>query len=307
MRIVFMGTPGFAVPCLQRLIDDGHELAGVITQPDKPKGRGYALAPPAVKELALANGLAVYQPAGLRTDEAFELISGLAPELIVVVAYGKILPVNILDIPKYGCVNVHGSLLPKYRGAAPIQWSVINGDAEAGVTTMFMAQGMDTGDIILADKTALGAEETSGELYDRLEIMGADCLSRTVRLFEAGTPVPRTPQDEALATSAPMLDKTMAGLDFAKTAAELHNLVRGLSPWPVAHTSLRGKLLKVHRACAAQGFSGDCGEVLDDKRMVIGCGGGALELLEVQEEGGKRMDAKAFMNGKHIKKGEVLA
>ena len=306
MKIVFMGTPDFAVPCLQRLLDDGHEIAGVFTQPDKPKGRGYKLMPPPVKQLAEKHGLSVYQPTSLRGEDALALMQSLAPQLVVVVAYGKILPKELLQVPQYGCVNVHGSLLPKYRGAAPIQWSVINGDTETGVTTMFMAEGMDTGDIILTEKTPIEAGETSGELYERLSVIGAQCLARTIALFEGTTPVPRTPQNNSLATLAPMLNKAMAELHFSKTAQELHNLIRGLSPWPVAYTACRGKLLKVHKAQVAVGYSGKQGEVLDDKRMIIACEGGAIELLEVQEEGAKRIPAVAFMNGKHIKKGEIL-
>lgn len=305
MKIVFMGTPDFAVPCLQKLIDMGQTIAGVFTQPDKPKGRGYQLAPPPVKELALRHGLPVYQPAKMRDGEALGIIRELAPDLIVVVAYGKMLPKDILDAPKLGCVNVHGSLLPKYRGAGPIQWSVIEGEAVTGVTTMYMGEGMDTGDMILKEEIPIGEEETAGELYDRLCVLGAECLEKTVRLFESGEPVPREVQDDTLATHAPMLDKDIAKLDFTKSAAALHNLIRGINPWPIAHTVFRGKLLKVYRARAVQG-SGAPGEIIDGHRMLVACGEGALELLEVQAEGAKRIAAADFMNGKRVQTGELL-
>ncbi|MFR9191289.1 MAG: methionyl-tRNA formyltransferase [Anaerotruncus massiliensis (ex Togo et al. 2019)] len=212
MRIVFMGTPGFAVPCLARLLDDGHEVAGVFTQPDKPRGRGYKLMPPPVKELALERGLPVYQPAKMRDGEALSILRELSPELVVVVAYGKILPKEILELPKYGCVNVHGSLLPRWRGAAPIQWSVIAGDAEGGVTTMYMAEGLDTGDMILRRATPIGPDETSDELYERLAALGAQALSETVTLIAAGR-APREPQDDAASCYAPMLSKELAEID----------------------------------------------------------------------------------------------
>ena len=229
MRIVFMGTPDFAVPCLARLIADGHEIAGVFTQPDKPKGRGYKLAPPPVKELALANGLPVWQPEKLRDGTALAVLRELAPQLIAVVAYGRMLPKEILDLPEYGCINVHGSLLPKYRGAAPIQWSVLNGDLTAGVTTMYMAEGMDTGDMILSRSVPVGEDETSGELFDRLAVLGAEALSETVRLIAGGN-APRTPQDDAQASRASMLTKEMAVIDWSKSAREVHNLIRGMNP-----------------------------------------------------------------------------
>jgi len=301
-----MGTPDFAVPCLQRLIDMGQDIAGVFTQPDKPKGRGYQMMPPPVKELALKHNLPVFQPAKMRDGEALSIIKELAPDLIVVVAYGKILPKDILDAPKLGCINVHGSLLPKYRGAGPIQWSIINGEEVTGVTTMFMAEGLDTGDMILKMETPIGEEETAGELFDRLCIIGADCLEQTIKLFESGKPVPREVQDDAKSSYAPMLDKELSKLDFTKSARELHNLIRGVSPWPVAHTVFRGKLLKVHKARIAYDFTGKAGTILDEKRMIVGCGDGAIELLEVQVEGAKRLPASDFMNGKPIQLGEQL-
>ena len=304
MRIVFMGTPGFAVPCLARLLDDGHEVAGVFTQPDKPRGRGYKLMPPPVKELALERGLPVYQPAKMRDGEALSILRELSPELIVVVAYGKILPKEILELPKYGCVNVHGSLLPRWRGAAPIQWSVIAGDAEGGVTTMYMAEGLDTGDMILRRATPIGPDETSDELYERLAALGAQALSETVTLIAVGR-APREPQDDAASCYAPMLSKELAEIDFSKSAREVHNLVRGMNSWPVAHTTLGGKLLKVYRTRAAQG-KGAPGELLGGKSFTVACGEGAVELVEIQAEGGRRMNAADYLRGHPVAAGTRL-
>ena len=304
MRIVFMGTPGFAVPCLARLLDDGHEVAGVFTQPDKPRGRGYKLMPPPVKELALERGLPVYQPAKMRDGEALSILRELSPELVVVVAYGKILPKEILELPKYGCVNVHGSLLPRWRGAAPIQWSVIAGDAEGGVTTMYMAEGLDTGDMILRRATPIGPDETSDELYERLAALGAQALSETVTLIAAGR-APREPQDDAASCYAPMLSKELAEIDFSKPAREVHNLVRGMNSWPVAHTTLGGKLLKVYRTRAAQG-KGAPGELRGVKSFTGACGEGAVELVEIQAEGGRRMNAADYLRGHPVAAGTRL-
>lgn len=299
-----MGTPDFAVPSLARLIEDGGEIAGVFTQPDKPKGRGYKLAPPPVKELAQRYGLPVYQPEKVRGGEALAVLKDLAPELLVVVAYGKILPKEILDLPTLGCINVHGSLLPKYRGAAPIQWSVLNGDAYAGVTTMYLAEGMDTGDMILSRSTPIGENETSGELYERLAAIGAEALSETVALIAQGK-APRIPQDDALSSYAPMLDKEAAKIDFTKPARQVHNLIRGMSPWPTAHTLMDGRLLKIHRARVAAG-KGEAGVVLDEKNWIVGCGEGAVQLLEIQTEGSRRMPAADYLRGHPIQKGLKL-
>lgn len=296
MRIVFMGTPDFAVPCLARLLDDGHTVAGVFTQPDKPKGRKMILTPPPVKELALARRLPVFQPEKLRDGQALAQLRELAPELIVVVAYGKILPADILALPPLGCVNVHGSLLPKYRGAAPIQWTVIRGEPVAGVTSMYMDAGMDTGDMILKRETPVGENETAGELYERLSVLGADCLSETLGLIAAGT-APRTPQDSALATMAPMLKKELGNMDLSRPAQELHNLVRGLNPWPGAWLRLPdGRLLKVHETRVREAF-GAPGALLDAGRALFACGEGALELLTVQPEGKNRMSGPEWLRG----------
>ena len=301
MRIVFMGTPDFAAVSLQRLLDERFDVVGVFTQPDKPKNRGMKLQPSPVKEIALAAGLPVFQPAKMRDGTALADLQSLRPDILVVVAYGRILPDDLLAVAPYGAVNVHGSLLPKYRGAGPIQWSVIDGEPVTGVTTMYMAEGMDTGDMILKKETPIGENETYGELHDRLAVIGAKALTETIDLIEQGK-APRQPQDDALASYAPMLDKKIAKLDFERPAVELHNLIRGLSPWPVAHTTFGGKLLKVHRAVLADGFHGQPGQVLDSKRLIVGCSQGALELLEVQMEGGKRMKGEDFLRGRKAEK-----
>lgn len=305
MKIVFMGTPEFAVPSLEQLVQDGHQVAGVFTQPDKPKGRGYKLMAPPVKEKAQEYGIPVYQPEKMRDGEALKLLRALAPELIVVVAYGRILPKEILQLPPKGCINVHGSLLPKYRGAGPIQWSVINGEAVTGVTTMYMAEGLDTGDMLLKEETPIGENETYGQLHDRLAVIGANCLCNTIAALEQGK-LEAIPQDEALSSCAPMLNKEMARLDFTKPAQELHNLIRGLSPWPVACTAIDGTLLKVHRAVLAPQYSGQPGQLLDEKRFIVACGQGALEFLEVQAAGSKRMPAGDFLRGKKLPRGKQL-
>ncbi len=309
MRIVFMGTPDFAVPCLQRLLDDGREVVGVFTQPDRPKGRGYTLAPPPVKELALQARLPVYQPAKMRDGQALETLRQLKPDLIVVVAYGRILPREILELPPLGCINIHGSLLPKYRGAAPIQWSVLNGDATAGVTSMFLAEAMDTGDMILRAEVPLGENETAGELYDRLAPLGAQCLADTLALFDRGG-VPREPQKEEEASLAPMLDKAMGELDFARPARELHNRIRGLNPWPSAWVRTGGRLLKIHRSLLRPDLAaGDAapGTILDNRELLVACGGGTvLELTQVQPEGKSRMTGGDYLRGARLGRGDGL-
>ncbi len=298
MRIIFMGTPDFAVPCLKSLLDAGHDICAVFTQPDKPKGRGYTLTPPPVKELAVLHDIKVFQPATLRTAEAAETVRGLNPDIIVVVAYGKILPKEILDIPKFGCINVHGSLLPKYRGAAPIQWSVINGDRVTGVTTMYMAEGLDTGDMILTEQTEIGPDETSGELYDRLSLMGAQLIVKTLQTVENGT-VKRISQTEENTCYASILTKELSRINWNNRADKIHNLVRGLSPWPIANTVYHDKLLKIYKSKAVGGFAGGAGQVADlNGSFIVCCGENtAIELVEVQYEGGKRMSGKDFLRG----------
>ncbi len=306
MKIVFMGTPDFAVPELKRLIEDGHQIVGVFTQPDKPKGRKQVLTPPPVKELALTHGLPVFQPQTLRDGAALALLKELVPQLIVVVAYGKILPEAILNLPEKGCLNIHGSLLPRYRGAAPIQWSVLNGDKITGVTAMLMDVGVDTGDMLKSLQTEIGENETAQALYGRLAELGASLLSETVADIAAGR-IERTPQDHRLATSAPMLSREMSPIDWYKSAAAVHNQVRGLFPWPAASTSLDGKCLKIHRTTLAGPGKGEPGTVASEAPLRVVCGdGNTVEIHEVQYEGGKRMDAGAFLRGHPIPLGKRL-
>lgn len=306
MRIIFMGTPDFAVPCLQAMLDAGHQVCGVFTQPDKPKGRGYTLTPPPVKELALRHGLEVFQPNTLRDGEAAKIIAEKQPELIVVVAYGKILPKEILDLPPYGCVNVHASLLPKYRGAAPIQWSVINGDPVTGVTTMYMAEGLDTGDMLLQAETPIDPEETAGQLHDRLAQMGAKLMVETAAALEAHT-VQRRAQDDSLSCYAEMLHKGLSKIDWSKPAQTVHNLVRGLSPWPVASTVYHGKGLKIHKTAVNPEIRGAAGVIIEKNgQYFVCCGEGAVELLTVQYEGGKRMAGQDFFRGHPLHPEEIL-
>lgn len=294
MRIVFMGTPDFAVPSLEALLRRGHEIAAVYTQPDKPKGRGHKLLPPPVKVLALEHNIPVCQPTTLRNAEAVETLRAFEPELIVVAAYGKILPPDVLAIPPHGCINVHGSLLPQYRGAAPIQWAVLNGDKISGVTIQRMAEGVDTGDILAKAQTEIGEDETSGELFDRLMMLGAELLVDTIDKLDTLTP---EPQDEALATHAPMLQKEMGAVDWTKPASEVHNLVRGLNPWPAAYLTVDGKRMKLWRTktVKANGLSGVL-TVLDGE-MTVYCGSDAVQLLEIQPENGKRMRGSDYLRG----------
>ena len=304
MRIVFMGTPDFAVPCLQRLLEDGHEVPAVFTQPDKPVGRHAVLTPPPVKQLALSHGIPVYQPTKMRDGTVAALLRELAPDCLVVVAYGRILPQEILDVPPRGCVNIHGSLLPRYRGAAPIQWSVIRGETVTGVTSMFMDAGMDTGDIIDALTTPIGENETAGELFERLAPLGARLLSTTLAAIADST-VTRRPQNDAEATMAPMLEKAMGRLDLTRPAQELHNQVRGMNPWPGAFCTAGGKTLKIHETRVAAG-SGAPGTLLCADPVTIACGEGALQLVTVQPEGKPRMAAEAWLRGARLPQGARL-
>ncbi|MEI3035827.1 MAG: methionyl-tRNA formyltransferase [Oscillospiraceae bacterium] len=294
---MYMGTPDFAVPTLRALLGSTHEVVGAFSQPDRPKGRGYKLVPPPVKELALSHGVPVYQPVKMRDGTALEILKKLKPDVIVVAAYGRILPKEILELPAYGCINVHASLLPRYRGAGPVQWSVINGEKITGVTTMFMGEGVDTGDILEQTQTAIGSEETAGELMDRLADLGAQLLLHTLTLLESGKAV-RTVQDEALATYAPMLQKSDGELDFSQPAQKLHDRIRGVSPWPSAYSYLDGKRIKVHKSALLPDLSGESGVIQEGKRLIVGCGEGSLELLEVQPEGGKRMSGQDFLRGR---------
>lgn len=305
MRIVFMGTPDFAVPSLQALIDAGHDVCAVYTQPDKPQGRKQILTAPPVKTLALEHDIPVFQPNTLKNEDEQARLRELAPEVIIVVAYGKLLPKAVLDIPPHGCINVHGSLLPRWRGAAPIQWAVIAGDEMAGVTTMQMAEGLDTGDMLLTYETKVGEKETAGELFDRLAQSGAELLSQTLVKLDEITP---RPQDDAQSCYAHMLDKQMAVIDWSKSAHEIDCLIRGLNPWPIALTTLSGERLKVFAAEKANG-NGEPGTVLEadpKKGLTVACGEGALKLTEIQLVGGKRMKATDFLRGHVIEVGTKL-
>lgn len=306
MNIVFMGTPDFAVPCLRTLLDDGHQVSLVVTQADKPKGRGHHLTPPPVKELALSCGIPVYQPASLRTEDAAEVIAAARPDLIVVVAYGRILPPALLSLPPRGCINVHASLLPRYRGAAPIQWAILNGETETGVTTMQMDAGLDTGDMLLSCRRQIPDDMTTGELFDVLSQDGAALLSRTLHELENGT-LRAVAQPEEGASYAPMIDKALSPIDWTKPAEVLHNQVRGLQPWPVASAAIDGKRLKVHRSRVGGFCEAEPGIVVKLDPFTVSCGGHtSLELLEIQAEGSKRMPAPAYFRGHPVRLGDSL-
>lgn len=304
MRIVFMGTPDFAAASLKKLIDKKYDIAAVFTQPDKPRDRGMKLSYSPVKELALENNIPVYQPTKLRDGTATELIKSLDPDILVVVAYGRILPDDMLEVPKYGAINVHASLLPKYRGAAPIQWAVLNGDKITGVTTMYLASEMDTGDIIYTSETEIGEFETSGELFDRLMVMGAELLDRTLRDIEAGT-APRTPQDHSKASYVKMLDKSLSPIEWAKTPREVIKQIYGLQPWPVATAGLDGKVFKIYSAEYTQNKTDKApGSVVSagKKGIEIACLDGETVLItELQAAGKKRMKASDYLLGHPIK------
>lgn len=292
-----MGTPEFALPSLEKLIEEKYDICAVFTKPDKPQGRKRVITPPPVKVFAQEHGLQVFQPEKLKIRETYDLIKSLNPDAIVVVAYGKILPKNIIDMPKYGCINVHGSLLPRYRGAAPIQWSIINGDKVTGISTMFMDEGLDTGDILLQSKVSINGDETSEELKKRLSVIGADLLIKTLKELENGT-LERIKQDDSQATLSPPLDKITGDIDWQKTAQEIHNLVRGSNPWPIAHTLLRGKNFKIYKTRVSTYRSYYPGKVISTDPLIVGCGNNtSLELLEVQIEGKKRMTASDFSRG----------
>ena len=303
MKILFMGTPDFAVPSLEALFAAGHEIVGVFTQPDKPKNRGMKLQPPPVKVCALAHEVPVYQPVKMRDGTALEIIQELAPELIVVAAYGRILPQEILDYPKFGCINVHSSLLPKYRGAAPIHWAILNGEKETGVTIMQVALALDAGDIISRCVTPIDPDETVESLHDRLADMGAKLLVETVEAIAGGTAT-RTPQDEALATYAPMLSRALSPMDWTRPARALHDQVRGLIPWPAAVTELNGVRCKVFHTSVLDETTGKApGTVLqaDKKGLLIACGEGTvLQINELQADGGKRMKSADYLRGHPI-------
>lgn len=307
-----MGTPDFAVPCLQALIDNGENVQAVFTQPDKPKGRGYKMLPPPVKSLALTYNIPVYQPLSLKKGEdaenALNILKDLSPDLIIVVAYGKILPKEILELPKYYCINVHASLLPRYRGAAPIQWCVLNGEKETGVTTMLMAEGLDTGDMLLKESVAIGDDETASELHDRLSAVGAELLIKTISAVKIGT-ITREKQEDSLSNYASMITKDMCPIDFSLSAQQIHNKIRGLSASPCAVTMLNGKRLKIFKSTMSDKKKYDlaAGTVVNEKDFTVVCGDGyTVTFTEVQSEGGKRMKVSDFLRGNHIEKGICL-
>ena len=301
MRVVFMGTPDIAATCLKRILADGFDVVGVYTQPDRPKGRGMKMIYSAVKEVALAENIPVFQPENFKVDEDVEALRALNPDVIAVVAYGRILPQRVLDIPAKGCVNIHASLLPQYRGSAPYQWAVLDGLKETGVSAQHMALKMDAGDIIDVAKTEIGENETAGELLDRLAVLGADLLSRVLTRFENNN-VAGVPQKEEDVTFAPMLDKAMCPIDWSKTAQQVHNHVRGLHPWPVATMELQDQKFKVHATRIVEG-SGQPGEILGLSKtgLKIACGEGAVEVISLQAEGGKRMAAPDYFRGHPLK------
>lgn len=303
MKIVYMGTPDFAVPALKALAA-AHEVAAVFTQPDKPVGRKQILTPPDVKVCAQELGIPVCQPASMKTAEALEQLRSFAPEVIVVAAYGQILPKAVLEVPRFGCVNIHGSLLPKYRGAAPIQQAVLNGDAVTGVTTMLMDEGLDTGDILLTKETPIGENETADELFDRLSRLGGELILETLAALEQGALTPRR-QDDALATHTSKIDKSCCPVDFTRPARQIHNQIRGLYSWPVATAHIGGKRVKIHRARLSE-KQGAPGTVLSLRPLVIACGEGAVELLALQPEGKKKMTAEAFVAGHPLHIGDSI-
>ena len=297
MRVVFMGTPDIAATCLKKIIADGFEVVGVYTQPDRPKGRGMKMVFPPVKEVAIANNLPVFQPENFREDETVEQLKNLRPDVVAVVAYGRILPQRVLDLVPQGFINIHASVLPQYRGSAPYQWAVLDGLKETGVSAQFMVHAMDAGDVVGVSKTPIGPDETAGELLDRLAVLGADLLSETLTKYEKNELIP-VPQDESKVTMAPMLDKFMCPIDWTKTAQQIHDKVRGLHPWPVATMELQGKKFKVHATKIVPG-SGKPGEILGLTKtgLKIACGDGAIEVTSLQAEGGKRMAAPDYFRG----------
>ncbi len=308
MNIIYMGTPDFAVPALKKLYESKHTVQAVFTQPDKPKGRKMVLTPPDVKVCAQELNIPVYQPTTFKSEEPLEIIKKYNPDVIVVAAYGKLLPKAVLESAKYGCINIHGSLLPKYRGAAPIQQSVLNGDKVTGVTAMQMAEGLDTGDMLLTEKTAIGDDETASELHDRLSVMGAELLIKTIEAVKSNN-ITQIKQDESQYTYAPMLTKDICHIDFSETAQKVHNKIRGLSSFPGAIADFNGKRLKIYKSRLSHETYIDKvpGTVVDAKDFTVVCGDErAVSLIEVQFDGGKRMNVSDFLRGNRIENGEVL-
>ena len=307
MRVIFMGTPDFATGTLEEIVLAGHEVVGVVTQPDKPKGRGKTLMPTPVKEVAMKYNLPVYQPKKVREPEFVEVLRGLKPDVMVVAAFGQIISKEILEMPKYGCINVHASLLPAYRGAAPIQWAVINGDKESGVTIMQMDEGIDTGDMIEKVVVPIAEDETGGSLFDKLSQAGAKLCVKVLQDLEDGKAVREKQPEESTTPYARMIDKKMGAIDWEKPAKEIEQLIRGLNPWPSAYTRLQGKTLKIWKAEVllehSQEAPGQITEVTKDS-IVVQTGQGRLKILELQLEGKKRMDASSFLRGYALKEGE---
>ena len=297
MRVVFMGTPDIAATCLKRILADGFQVVGVYTQPDRPKNRGMKLFPSPVKEVALEHNLPVFQPENFREEETVKELADLKPDVVAVVAYGRILPQKVLDVAPLGFINIHASLLPKYRGSAPYQWAVLDGLQETGVSAMYLCREMDAGDVIDVAKTPIDPNETAGMLLDRLAVLGAELLSSTLSKVEKGE-AKGVPQDESLVCYAPMLDKSMCPIDFTKTAQQVHNQVRGLHPWPVATTCIGGKNMKIHETVIAEG-KGEPGQILGLTKtgLLIACAEGAVEIRSLQAEGGKRMAAVDYFRG----------
>jgi methionyl-tRNA formyltransferase len=305
MRLVFLGTPEFAVPTLERIVSAGHEVLTVVTQPNRPKGRGHQTSAPPVKESALRLGLPIYQPERVRRPEAVEHLRALAPEIMVVVGYGQIIPQAIIDIAPRGIVNVHASLLPKYRGAAPIQWAIVNGETVTGITIMQIDAGLDTGDMLLKSETVIGPDENAVELGERLAIIGADLLVETVDRLAAQTIIP-VKQDSAQAIYAPILKKEDGCIDWSRPAQAIHNQVRGLQPWPGAYTQFRGQILHIWKAWPHTGSGSNPGRLVSLRPPIVSCGDGSLELMQVQLEGRKRIFAIDFANGQRLNENESL-
>ncbi|MBS4539736.1 methionyl-tRNA formyltransferase [Clostridium sp. D2Q-11] len=309
MNIVFMGTPDFAVPALEKLHNEGHSIELVITQPDKPKGRGKKLLPTPVKSKGVELGLEIYQPMNINTPESFEKISNINPDVIVVVAYGQILKENILNIPKYGCVNIHASLLPKYRGAAPINWAIINGEKESGITTMIMEKGLDSGDMLLKEKILIPEDMTAGELHDELMNIGAELIIKTLDGLENNTIIPEK-QNHDLSTYAPMMDKTLGEIDWDINKEDIKNLVRGTNPWPVAYSYYDGNKFKIYKVDTLnETFSGTKGEIVkvQDEGIYVKVSNGVIIIEEIQFPGKKRMKVKDFLKGNTIEIGKKLS
>lgn len=307
MRVLFMGTPDFAVPCLEILIKNGYEVCGAVTQPDKPKGRGHKLVSPSVKVYAEKHGIPVFQPQSLKNQELLPILSEYKPDIAVVVAYGRILPEYILNFPMYGCINVHASLLPRYRGAAPIQRSVINGDEITGVTTMYMEKGLDTGDMIFKSSVKIGEDETYGELHDRLSLTGADLLIKTLDAIAGGS-APREKQNDEESCYAPMISKETGHIDWSRSASEILNLIRGTNPWPMSYTMYGDEVMKIIRAERGEDIEEKCGSItVSGKKLIVACGGGtSIVVDEIQFKGGKRMRFADYLNGHTIDESIVL-